>query len=49
MEILQMESTVAEINSLERLNSRIQLAKERTSALKDCKIEIMQSKEQRVK
>lgn len=36
MEILQMESTVAEINnSLEGLNSRLQLAKEKISALED--------------
>lgn len=50
MKILEMKSTITEINnSLEGLNSRIELAEKRICALKDCKIESMQSKEQRVK
>lgn len=47
MEILELKSAITEIkNSLERLNSRFELAEERINKLEDKSVETMQAKEQ---
>lgn len=50
MEILQLKSTITKMkNLLERFNSTLELAEERSHELKDRSIEIMQSEELRGK